>query len=128
MRQTAMALLGATLTVGAAVGLVWLTQNPPPAPETARGPETASSKRTHRTEVPGHALEPGRDSEIVLLQDGDLIRFSVDGKELWVASGRLHGTVTVYPAWDSTIGVKDVQIRGRAVPGVEVKGPPYPLQ
>ncbi len=68
------------------------------------------------------ALSPGQH-EIRFVEDGDVIRILVDGREVWETTGRLRGTVTVYPAVGSTIEVREVEIRGTPVPWIAVDGP-----
>ncbi len=82
---------------------------------------------TRRTAKRPPALVPGQEHEIVLEQRDDIVHLSVDGEALWEAKGTLHGPVTVYPA-GSTIFVREIVVKGRAVPDVEVTGPAYPLQ
>lgn len=72
------------------------------------------------------ALAPGAEHEIRFLQDGELVRVLVDGRELWQCRTALRGTVTVYPAVGSTIRVRDVVIRGVPIPWIEVRGPSQP--
>lgn len=68
------------------------------------------------------ALSRGQH-EIRFVEDGDVIRVLVDGREVWETTGHLRGTVTVYPAVGSTIEVREVEIRGTPVPWIAVDGP-----
>lgn len=79
-----------------------------------------------REEVGTPALSPGTDHEIRFIQEGEVVRVYVDGRELWSTRTRLTGTVTVYPAVGSTIEVMSVVIRGRRVPWIPVNGPSQP--
>ena len=72
------------------------------------------------------SLAAGSDHEIKFVQDGDVIRVLVDGRETWQTKGRMAGTVTVYPAVGSTIRVREVEIRGVPVPWIAVDGPSQP--
>jgi hypothetical protein len=73
--------------------------------------------------VPHRSLAKGRDCEMKFVQDGDVIRVLVDGRETWQTTGRMAGTVTIYPAVGSTIRIRDVEIRGVPVPWIAVDGP-----
>jgi hypothetical protein len=73
--------------------------------------------------VPHRSLAKGRDCEVKFVQDGDVVRVLVDGRETWQAKTRMAGTVTIYPAVGSTIRIRDVEIRGVPVPWIEIDGP-----
>ena len=98
--------------------------------------ECGDANLVHYVGSDGHgagrrALTPGREAEIVVEATGTGIdrhvRLVVDDRVLWEGVGPpLAGTVTVYPAWGSTIRVRDVTITGRAAPCVEVNGPSMP--
>lgn len=77
------------------------------------------------------ALTPGQESEIVVESVGTggerHLRLVVDDRVLWEETGPpLMGTVTVYPAWGSTIRVRDVRITGKPAPCIEVHAPSLP--
>jgi hypothetical protein len=73
-----------------------------------------------------HVLEPGKEHEIVVEQVKDRIRLVLDDRVLWDEEGRLSGTVTVYPAFGSTVFLRDVSVTGRAVPWIDADWPSMP--
>jgi len=70
----------------------------------------------------GDALVPGQVHEIVVENEGEQITVSVDGKTVYTTAGKLHGTVTLYPAFRSTIGVSRIEIAGTPEPERKVSG------
>jgi len=76
-----------------------------------------------RKEAGPRALSSKRDHEIRFDEIDGRIVVRVDGSPVWETRGRLRGTVTIYPAVGSTIRVRDVEIRGAAVPWIKVDGP-----
>ena len=76
--------------------------------------------------VEGAPLVPGQEHEIVVEQSGRSVRVVVDDRLLWEREGMLHGTVSLHPQFGSTLWVREIVVRGRPVPGVEVRGPSVP--
>jgi hypothetical protein len=68
------------------------------------------------------SLSPG-EHEIRFVQDGEIARVLVDGRETFESHTCLGGTVTIYPALGSEIAIRDVEIRGVPLPWVGVNGP-----
>jgi hypothetical protein len=63
--------------------------------------------------VARHVLVPGREQEIVVRQlTKKSFEIRVDGERVWIRHGRLLGTMSLYPALDSTIGVREIRILG----------------
>jgi hypothetical protein len=71
-------------------------------------------------------LQPGEDHEILFRQEGAQWRLIVDDQIAHEDTGLLHGTVTVFPMFGSTIRVKEITIRGRPLPWIRVHGPSSP--
>lgn len=69
------------------------------------------------------AMSAGREHEVVFEQAGDRIRVVVDDKLLWEHLGHLSGTLVLHPCFGSTMRIREIVVRGRAVPWVDVKGP-----
>lgn len=76
------------------------------------------------TVQPERALTPGQWHTIVIEQKGPVATVSVDGKELYRATARLSGTVTVYPMM-STIEVGSLKIIGLVDARRPVQGPSH---
>ena len=76
------------------------------------------------TDQDGYALSPGEWHTIVIEQKGPIAAISVDGKEIYKATARLAGTVTVYPM-QSTIGIASIKIAGNVDPNRRVQGPSH---
>lgn len=72
------------------------------------------------------ALTADREHVIRFVQDGPLVRVTVDDNEIWQARTQMHGTVTIYPAVGSTIRIRSVEIRGVPIPWITVDGPSQP--
>jgi hypothetical protein len=68
---------------------------------------------TDLTVVPRHVLVPGREQDLVVRQlTKKSFEIRVDGQRVWIHHGRLLGTVSLYPALKSTIGVREIRILG----------------
>ena len=74
----------------------------------------------------GPALEPGVVHTIEVRQDGEEAVVRVDEREVYRTETRLKGTVTVYPAHGSRIGISEMLIEGAAAPGQAVEGHSHP--
>ena len=64
----------------------------------------------------GHALVPGEFHSIAVAQEGEDAVVTVDDKEVYRTRAKLEGTVTVYPALGSAIGISEITIEGEADP------------
>jgi hypothetical protein len=68
-------------------------------------------------------LQAGREYAIQLRQLDDQVVVCVDGNPVATGSGRLDGTVTVYPALGSEIFVRSIEVVGDVDLGTVVTGP-----
>ena len=74
----------------------------------------------------GPALEPGVVHAIEVRQDGEEAVVRVDEREVYRTQTKLEGTVTVYPAHGSRIGISEMLIEGASAPGQAVEGHSHP--
>jgi len=64
----------------------------------------------------GDALVPGKAHDILVENKDEQITVSVDGKTVYTTSGKLQGTVTIYPCHRSVIAVSRIEIVGTPDP------------
>ncbi|MFT4514435.1 MAG: hypothetical protein ACI89X_004138 [Planctomycetota bacterium] len=64
----------------------------------------------HRTEPP--VLTQGEEHTIAIFSDGANAHVCVDNKHMWTVNSCLTGTISVYPALDSEIFVREILIDG----------------
>ncbi len=81
----------------------------------------------HDQQVSGALMTPGQEHEIVLEQIDDRIRIVVDDRTIWEHRGRMRGPLTLHPSFGSTLWVREIVIRGRPVPWIQVDGPDVPI-
>ena len=77
--------------------------------------------------VPRDVIWPGYEHEIIVESVDGRVRVVVDNRILWERDGVLRGAVTLHPCFGSTLWVREIVIRGRAVPWVVVEGPGQPI-
>jgi hypothetical protein len=65
-----------------------------------------------KTRTTGHALTPGVDHRIAVVQEGQEAAVYVDEKEVYRTTAQLSGIVSIFPAEGSTIAVSKLEIQG----------------
>lgn len=73
-----------------------------------------------------YALTPGRETEIVLERVERRIRLVIDDRLLWEDTGTLSGTITLSATFRTQMTIREIEVRGRAAPGVTPTWPSAP--
>jgi hypothetical protein len=74
-----------------------------------------------------HALVPGKEHEIELIQTGPRVQLLLDSRVLYQSEAALWGTVAVWPAEGSTIAIRELSILGVVDPSVKVTKPSHEI-